>query len=472
MRVRFSPAAPDKKPSHNEGFYVKKNRMRKTFFFLAAIVGLLPSVTLASTITDRLRGSVLLQVESHGEAWYVLPTTGQRLYLKDGNAAYALMRSRGLGITSANLAKLLAGNAALKAQLRGQIVLNVQSHGEAYYICPKNNSVSYIKDGNAAYTIMRTCGLGIRTSDLSQIPIAPGSTPSTPTQNSQPAPTPTPTTASDTPMISSCQVFPKDNPWNTDISKYPVRADSATFISSIGLTSHLHPDFGEDQTYGIPYNVVTNQPNVPITFDAYGDESDPGPYPIPSNAKVESGSDQHLLVVETNSCKLYELYDARKESGAGWTAQSGAIWDLKTGALRPAGWTSADAAGLPILPGLVRADEVLNGHVNHAIRFTAPRSQNGYILPATHQAGSNNAALPPMGLRVRLKADYDISQLTGQAKVIAEAMKTYGMILADNGSSWFFQGATDPRWKDDELNELKSIPGSAFEAVDTGPIVK
>ncbi len=212
---------------------------------------------------------------------------------------------------------------------------------------------------------------------------------------------------------------------------------------------------------------------VPITFDAYGDESDLGPYPIPANAKVESGSDAHVLVVDTNSCKLYELYDGRKESStSGWVAQSGAIWDLKTGALRPAGWTSADAAGLPILPGLVRADEVLSGHVNHAIRFTASRSQNGYILPATHQAGSNNPALPPMGLRVRLKANYDISQLTGQAKIIAQAMKTYGMILADNGSNWFFQGATDPRWNDDQLNELKSIPGSAFEAVDTGAIVK
>jgi hypothetical protein len=451
--------------------------MRKSFFLLVLALGLTPIASQAASLSDSLRGSVLLQVESHGEAWYVLPTTGQRIYLKDGNAAYQLMRSHGLGITSANLQKLLAGNATLKKQLRGQIVLNVQSHGEAYYICPKNNVASYIKDSTAAYNIMRSCGLGIKTSDLNSIPVAQQS--ASPAAPNNPAPTPqpntptTPITSSNVPMISSCQIFPANNPWNTDISTYPVRSDSATFISSIGLTSHLHPDFGEDQNYGIPLNVVTNQSMVPITFDAYGDESDPGPYPIPANAKVESGSDAHVLVVETNSCKLYELYDGRKESStSGWVAQSGAIWDLKTGALRPAGWTSADAAGLPILPGLVRADEVLSGHINHAIRFTASRSQNGYILPATHQAGSNNPALPPMGLRVRLKADYDISQLTGQAHIIAQAMKTYGMILADNGSNWFFQGATDPRWNDDQLNELKSIPGSAFEAVDTGPIVK
>jgi len=274
------------------------------------------------------------------------------------------------------------------------------------------------------------------------------------------------------PVVSGCNIFPADNPWNQDISSLPVRSDSATFISSIGLTGHLHPDFGENQTYGIPFNVVpASQAKVPITWTAYGDESDPGPYPIPANAKVESGSDAHVLVLENGSCTLYELYAAQKTTN-GWSADSGAIWHLDSNALRPAGWTSADAAGLPILPGLVRADEVLAGHIDHAIRFTASRSQKGYILPATHFAGTNDNSLPPMGLRVRLKASYDISGLTGQAKVIAEAMRTYGMILADNGSNWFFSGATDPRWNDDELNELKTIPGSAFEAVDTGPIVK
>lgn len=274
--------------------------------------------------------------------------------------------------------------------------------------------------------------------------------------------------------ISGCQVFPADNAWNEDVSALPVSADSAAYIQSIGLTTHLHPDFGENQTYGIPYNVVPGtQSKVPITFTAYGDESDPGPYPIPANAKVESGSDAHVLVLDSGACKLYELYGASKDaSGTGWSAQSGAIWDLKTGALRPQGWTSADAAGLPILPGLVRADEVVAGVITHAIRFTASRTQDGYILPATHEAGSANPSYPPMGLRVRLKASYDISSLTGQAKVIATAMKKYGMILADNGSNWYFSGATDPRWNDDDLNQLKTIPGSAFEAVDTGPIVR
>lgn len=287
-------------------------------------------------------------------------------------------------------------------------------------------------------------------------------------------PPPPPSSSSTTPTISDCQIFPSDNPWNQDISNLPVRSDSATFISSIGLTGHLHPDFGEDQSYGIPYNVVPGtQAKVPITFDAYGDESDPGPYPIPADAKVEADGDSHVLVLDSGECKLYEMYDARKNtSDNGWTAEAGAIWDLKSNALRPVGWTSVDAAGLPILPGLVRVDEVLSGHVDHAIRFTASKTQSAYILPATHFAGSDDASLPPMGLRVRLKADYDISGLTGQAKVIAQAMKTYGMILADNGSNWYFQGATDPRWNDDELNELKTIPGSAFEAVDTGPIVK
>lgn len=176
-----------------------------------------------------------------------------------------------------------------------------------------------------------------------------------------------------------------------------------------------------------------------------------------------------MLVVDEDACILYELF-ASARTANGWSGQSGAIWDLKSNKLRPEGWTSADAAGLPILPGLLRYDEVAAGAVNHAIRFTAPASQAGYIYPATHAAGKNNPSLPPMGLRVRLKADYDISKLTGQAKVIATAFKKYGMMLADNGSSWYFQGEKDPRWNDDELNQLKTIPGSAFEAVDTGEI--
>jgi hypothetical protein len=281
----------------------------------------------------------------------------------------------------------------------------------------------------------------------------------------QPPPTPTGQT-----MIAGCQVFPADNAWNQVVTNLPVHEKSSAYISSISASKKLHPDFGENQDYGIPYNVVSgSQPKVPITWTAYGDESDPGPYPIPADAKRETSSDHHVLVLEKDSCTLYELFNAEKNS-TGWSADSGAIWNLNSNARRTEGWTSADAAGLPILPGLVRYEEVAAGKITHAIRFTAPSTQDGWIYPATHEAGSSNTNLPPMGLRVRLKADYDISNLTGQARVIAEAMKTYGMILADNGSSWFFQGATDPRWNDDELNQLKSVPGSAFEAVYTGDI--
>lgn len=272
--------------------------------------------------------------------------------------------------------------------------------------------------------------------------------------------------------ISGCQVFPPSNAWNQDISALATHPNSAAYISTIGLTRTLHPDFGSNQAYGIPFNVVSGfQRKVPITYTAYGSESDPGPFPIPDDAKIESGRDAHVLVLDKDNCRLYELYAASKNT-TGWSADSGAVWDLKTGALRPFGWTSADAAGLPILPGLVRYDEVAVGEIKHAIRFTASRSQNGYILPATHQAGSNNSDYPPMGLRVRLKADFDLSRLTGQARVIATAMKKYGLILADNGTDWYLSGATDPRWNDDELNQLKLIPGSAFEAVMTGEIRK
>ncbi|MCK9361161.1 hypothetical protein M0Q28_02930 [Patescibacteria group bacterium] len=274
--------------------------------------------------------------------------------------------------------------------------------------------------------------------------------------------------------ISGCQVFPADNAWSRDISQLPVHPKSADYINTIGTARTLHPDFGENQDYGIPFNVVpVTQPKGEITFTAYGDESDPGPYPIPTDAKIEGGSDRHVLVLENETCTLYELFNARKNpNNSGWYADSGAIWHLDSNDLRPYGWTSADAAGLPILPGLVRYDEVAAGEIKHAIRFTASRTQNGYILPATHHAGTNNTSYPPMGLRVRLKADYDISGLSGQALVIAKALKKYGFMLADNGSNWYFQGATDPRWNDDELNQLKDIPGSAFEAVDTGTIMQ
>jgi hypothetical protein len=325
----------------------------------------------------------------------------------------------------------------------------------------------YIKDGEAAYEIMRQCSLGIKDTDLAQIPVGELS-------SAPPGQTPLPTPVVGVASIGGCQVFPADNAWNQDISTLPVHANSATYVAAIGLTKTLHPDFGENQEYGIPFTVVeASQPLVPITFTAYGDESDQGPYPIPADARREVSSDHHVLVLQKGTCKLFELFNASKDlNGSGWFADSGAIFDLSSNALRPEGWTSADAAGLPILPGLVRYDEVAAGAVRHAIRFTAPRTQKAYIYPATHHAGSNDASLPPMGLRVRLKSSYDTSGLTGQALVIATAMKTYGMILADNGSSWYFTGATDPGWNDDELNQLKRIPGSAFEALETGPLLR
>jgi hypothetical protein len=279
------------------------------------------------------------------------------------------------------------------------------------------------------------------------------------------------------PGAAACRVFPPDNPWNRDISGDPVDSNSGNYIASIGALTKLHPDFGSDPTYGIPYTVVwSGQARVPINFTDYGDESDPGPYPIPRGAPVEGGAssdgDRHVLVVDTAACRLYELYRAFPNADGSWNAGSGAAFDLNSNALRPETWTSADAAGLPIFPGLIRYDEVQSGAINHAIRFTVQRSQRGYIHPATHFASSSSDPnLPPMGLRVRLKASFDISGYPRDAQVILTAMKKYGLIVADNGSNWYFGGATDARWNDDELNPLKNVPGSAFEAVQSGPIV-
>jgi len=279
------------------------------------------------------------------------------------------------------------------------------------------------------------------------------------------------------PVISGCQVFPADNPWNTDVSAAPRHPSSDQIIARIQSVGgdFLHPDFGEYQGYGIPFVVVgADEPVRPITYTAYGDESDPGPFPIPLDAPVEGGADsdgdRHVLVLQEGTCELFELYRAFPVGG-GWEADSGARWDLDTGALRPIGWTSADAAGLPILPGLVRYDEVAAGEIRHAIRITFARTQRGFVLPATHFASSDpDPTLPPMGLRLRLRADVDITGFTGQARVILEAMRRYGVIVADNGSNWYFQGATDPRWDDDDLGQLKDVPGTWFEVVDTGPV--
>lgn len=280
------------------------------------------------------------------------------------------------------------------------------------------------------------------------------------------------------PIVDGCSIFPADNAWNTDISTFARHPNSDRIIAkiqSIG-TDNLHPDFGENPNYGIPYVVVgAAQPRVPITYDAFGDESDPGPFPIPLDARVEGAQggvtgDRHVIALQRDTCELFELYVARR-IGAGWTAQSGARFDLRSNALRPLGWTSADAAGLAIFPGLVRYEEVEAGEINHAIRVTMSQTRRGYILPATHFASnSNDPDLPPMGMRFRLRADVDLTGVTGQALVIATAMQRYGLIVADNGSNWFFQGAHHPGWDDDDLAQLKSIPGTSFEVVDSGPV--
>jgi hypothetical protein len=288
--------------------------------------------------------------------------------------------------------------------------------------------------------------------------------------------TPPTTPPGTSPTLGGCSMFPADNPWNQRVDGLPLRSGSAQTIAAIQNSGgdNLHPDFGENPDYGIPYVIVpANQALVPIAFgDEADDESDPGPYPIPLDAPIEGNGegDSHVLVLQQGSCKLYELY-ASERQGSGWFAYSGAVFDLSSNALRPLGWTSADAAGLPILPGLVRYDEVASGRIGHAIRVTFSSTQAGYILPATHEASSDtNPNLPPMGLRLRLRADYDTSGLHGQALVIATAFKEYGIIVADNGSNWFFQGAPSPGWNDDELEDLKGIPGTAFEVVETGPV--
>ena len=278
------------------------------------------------------------------------------------------------------------------------------------------------------------------------------------------------------PSLGGCPMLPANNAWNTKVTSLAVRSDSPTLIANIssGAKTNLHPDFGGAGAYGIPFMIVpASQPKVPINFTAYGDESDPGPYPIPGNAPVEGGSastgDRHVLVLQQGTCHLYELGRAFFR-GTRWDADVGVNWNLRSNALRPAGWTSADAAGLPILPGLVRYDEVAAGHIDHAVRFTVPATQKGYILPATHWASSStNPALPPMGLRLRLKASFSLAGYHGESLVILKALKNYGMIVADNGSSWYITGAADPRWNDNDLNQLKSVPGTAFEAVNTGP---
>ena len=282
------------------------------------------------------------------------------------------------------------------------------------------------------------------------------------------------------PGAPNCPMFPADNVWNTPIANLPVDPHSAEWLASMDAsTTNLHPDFGPSgdpsNPYGIPYTVVSpSQPLVPITFQ-YADQSDPGPYPFGADTPIEGGQqstgDRHAIMVDPATCTLYELYDAQY-SPTGSTAGSGAIWNLDSNALRPAGWTSADAAGLPILPGLVRYDEVQSGVITHAIRMTAESTDTSYIWPARHEAGSSsNPDLPPMGARFRLKASFDISGYSPQAQVVLRAMQQYGLILADNGSNWYFGGTADDDWPLSLVDELKTVPASAFEAVDESSLM-
>lgn len=273
------------------------------------------------------------------------------------------------------------------------------------------------------------------------------------------------------PQLAGCGVFPADNIWNVRVDGLPLDPASAAYITTIGTGVPLHPDFGAPP-YGIPYAVVPgDQAKVPVSFD-YADESDPGPYPIPPDPPIEAGSDHHILLLDRDHCMLYELYDARQLNGA-WSAGSGAIFDVKGNALRPDGWTSADAAGLPILPGLVRYEEVAAGEIRHAIRLTVPRTRRAYVWPARHYASSlTGAAFPPMGQRFRLRADFDLSGFSHDSQVILRALQKYGMILADNGTQWYITGAPDSRWDMDTLlPELRGVKGSDFEAVDSSALM-
>jgi hypothetical protein len=281
--------------------------------------------------------------------------------------------------------------------------------------------------------------------------------------------------------LGSCPMLPGDNVWHADVTRLPLAARSAQYVASIGRGAPVHADFGsgtwDGGPIGIPVTTVSGtQPKVKVTFQ-YADESDKGPYPVPRDPAIEggphAGGDRHVLLVDTTHCVDYELYAAYPKTDGSWTAGSGAIFDLRADKLRPASWTSADAAGLPILPGLVTYAEVKAGHIDHAIRVTVPHSQAAYLWPARHAASdSHDASLPPMGLRLRLKAGVDISRLPAQARIVAAAMKKYGVIVADNGSGWYISGAPDPHWNNDQLHALGGLTGADFEAVDESGLMK
>lgn len=315
-------------------------------------------------------------------------------------------------------------------------------------------------------------------SQTSTTPPATNTTTATPaTPPSAAAKTPAPTTQSPSDPgatgLGGCPVAPADSVWRARVDHLPVATRSAAYVASIGATQHVHADFGaglwDGGPIGIPITLIPpGTKPAHITFD-YAAESDKGPYPIPPNASVEGGpqasGDRHVIALDPSTCTDYELYSAHSQAGT-WTAGSGAIFPLRSDTLRPAGWTSADAAGLPILPGLARFDEAATG-IDHALRITVPRTQSTYLWPARHQASNNtDPALPPMGLRLRLKASVDISKLPPQARAVAQALKTYGAIVADNGSAWYISGTPDDHWSNDQLQRLSTLTGTDFEAVD------
>jgi hypothetical protein len=265
-------------------------------------------------------------------------------------------------------------------------------------------------------------------------------------------------------------VFPSTNVWNKRVDALPVASNSTTMVNAIGDTSPVHPDFGSFQGYGIPINVVAGSQKRKRVRFGYADQSDHVGYPIPKHPKIERGSDRHMLIVYRDHCRLYELFAARK-TASGWRAGSGATWSLNSNHLRPDTWTSADAAGLPIMPGLVRWNEVKKGVIDHALRFTAPNTCSGHIYPARHDASSLSCTnYPKMGERLRLRADFPVNGLPRQARIIAIAMQKYGIVLADNGSSWYVQGASNAHFHDDALHELGQIHGSDFVVVDTSTL--
>jgi hypothetical protein len=281
------------------------------------------------------------------------------------------------------------------------------------------------------------------------------------------------------PSAPRCTIFPASNAWNQRVDALPAAASSAQLIASIGLSTGLHPDFGsglyDGRPIGIPFDVVSKAtPRQRVVFD-YADESDHLRYPIPRAVHIEGGrassGDRHALLLDKDGCRLYELFALAPNADGSWKAGSGASWSLRSNAVRQAGWTSADAAGLPIFPGLARYDEVARGTIDHALRFTASRTRRAYVYPARHYASSSDdPSLPPMGTRVRLKAGVEIAGYPRQARIVLQALKTYGMILADNGSNWYVSGAPDPHWSNDALHALGGIKGSDFEVVDTSSL--